>query len=164
MLSSSSPALAVSPVKRSMTVVALLGALMVAGPLAPAWAQTSGKIPPSQGTAMNRAESVEQRITSLHAELKITPAQESDWKAVAQAMRDEAAAMQKLAADKQSQPSMTAVEDLQTYADFAQAHVDGLKNIISSFQTLYDSMPAAQKKLADQVFQNSQRQRAAHAG
>jgi hypothetical protein len=30
--------------------------------------------------------------------------------------------------------------------------VDGLKNLISSFETLYNSMPDAQKKIADQVF------------
>ena len=58
---------------------------------------------------------------------------------------------------------MTAMDDLQTYATFAQAHVDGLKNLIASFQTLYDAMPAPQKKLADQVFDSSRgRRNAAH--
>ena len=53
--------------------------------------------------------------------------------------------------------SMTAVEDLKTYQKFAQAHVDGLKNLISAFSTLYDAMPDAQKKIADQVFLTSGR-------
>ena len=48
--------------------------------------------------------------------------------------------------------NMTAVEDLKTYQKFAQAHVDGLKNLISSFDTLYAAMPDAQKKIADEVF------------
>ena len=48
--------------------------------------------------------------------------------------------------------SMNAVEDLTTYQDFSQANLDGLKNLISSFKTLYDSMPADQKKNADGVF------------
>jgi periplasmic protein CpxP/Spy len=47
---------------------------------------------------------------------------------------------------------MSAVEDLKTYQKFAQAHVDGLKNLISAFGTLYDAMPDAQKKIADKVF------------
>ena len=49
---------------------------------------------------------------------------------------------------------MTAVQDLTGYAKFGQAHVDGLKNPISSFNTLYNSMPDPQKKVADQVFQS----------
>jgi hypothetical protein len=52
---------------------------------------------------------------------------------------------------------MSAVDDLNTYEKFAQAHVDGLKNLISSFKTLYTAMPDAQKKNADQVFKTSGR-------
>jgi periplasmic protein CpxP/Spy len=47
------------------------------------------------------------------------------------------------------------VQDLQSYQQFAQAHVDGLKNLTAAFSTLYDAMPDAQKKVADQVFQTS---------
>jgi hypothetical protein len=50
---------------------------------------------------------------------------------------------------------MSAVDDLTTYEKFAQAHVDGLKNLISSFRVLYTAMPDAQKKTADEVFKNS---------
>ncbi len=48
--------------------------------------------------------------------------------------------------------SMTALEDLNSYQKFAQAHVDGLKNLIASFKTLYSAMPEAQRKVADDVF------------
>jgi hypothetical protein len=48
---------------------------------------------------------------------------------------------------------MTAVEDLVTYEKFAKAHVEGLKTLTSSFETLYKAMPAEQKKNADEVFQ-----------
>jgi hypothetical protein len=113
-----------------------------------------------------KAETVEQRISSLHTALKITPQEEADWTSVAQAMRENAAAMQKLAADNtvQAPQSMTAVDDLKTYQKFAQAHVDGLKNLTSSFETLYNSMPDAQKKVADQVFQSSRHQGASKHG
>ena len=50
---------------------------------------------------------------------------------------------------------MTAVGDLKMYQKFAQAHVDGLKNLISSFDKLYAGMPDAQKKIADEVFSSS---------
>jgi len=142
-------------VKRSPALSALLGVAMLASPLAPALAQSSTTTPAHQSRAAMRAETVDQRIATLHAELKITPEEESDWKAVAQTMRDNAAAMEKLASEKASQQGMTAVEDLQTYEQFAQAHVDGLKSLSTSFETLYNSMPEQQKKIADQVFQNS---------
>ena len=80
-------------------------------------------------------------------------------------MRDNAAAMAKLAAEKSTVAphSMTAVQDLTNYEEFAQAHVDGLKNLISSFETLYDAMPDPQKKVADEVFQRFGRRRGGSA-
>jgi protein CpxP len=150
---------------RSVAIAALLGATFLAGPLTAAradsvaapiqLAQTGLHQAAAEATG-TQAETVEQRITNLHTALKITPAEEADWNNVAQAMRENAAAMQKLAAEKTTQApqSMTAVQDLQAYEKFAQAHVDGLKNLISSFDTLYNSMPDPQKKVADQVFQS----------
>jgi hypothetical protein len=103
-----------------------------------------------------QAETVEQRIANLRTALKITQDEDVKWNSVAQAMRENAAAMQKLAAEKTAKDpqTLTAVQDLRAYEKFAQAHVDGLKNLISSFETLYASMPDPQKKLADQVFQS----------
>jgi protein CpxP len=157
------------PITRSVAIAALLGATILAGPLTVARAdgisaasiQLAQAVPPqvaaTPATAETKAETVEQRITSLHAALNITAPEESDWSNVAQAMRDNAAAMQKLVTEKMAQApaDMTAVDDLNTYVKFAQAHVDGLKNLTSSFDTLYKSMPDAQKKIADQVFANS---------
>jgi cell division protein FtsX len=116
----------------------------------------SSKSQSAKDATSNKPETVEERITSLHAELKITPDEETNWNAVAQAMRENASAMEKLIAEKKSEApqSMTAVEDLKSYSEFAQAHVDGLKNLTASFSTLYDAMPDQQKKLADQVFRN----------
>jgi chromosome segregation ATPase len=121
-----------------------------------------------ESRAEMKAETVDQRIASLHEKLKITPAEEADWNAVAQTMRDNADAMEKLATTKDSQSAkqMTAIEDLQTYSQFAQAHVDHLKKLTSVFETLYNSMPEQQKKLADEVFANSRHESetAQHAG
>jgi periplasmic protein CpxP/Spy len=156
-----------APTARSIAMTALLGASFLATPLTAAYA--ADPAPPAQqsgaDTAETQAETVEQRITNLHAELKITPAEEAKWNGVAQAMRENAAAMEKLAASKitQAPSSKTAVEDLKGYEKFAQAHVDGLKNLISSFETLYASFPDDQKKNADEVFQTfGQKGRASH--
>ncbi len=113
-----------------------------------------------------KPETVEERIASLHTALQITPNEEKRWDGVAKAMRDNAAAMEKLAADKSTQASqgMTAVDDLKIYEKFARAHVAGLKHLNVSFEKLYDLMPAPQKKVADDVFQNfGHREGAAHS-
>jgi protein CpxP len=147
-----------APLVRSVAITALLGATMLATPLAAtrALAQTAATTAAATSTE-TKGETVEQRITTLHASLKITPDEEKSWNGVAQAMRENAAAMDKLVATNRTTPpqSMTAVEDLRSYQQFAQAHVDGLKNLTSAFSTLYDTMPDGQKKNADEVFQTS---------
>ena len=74
-------------------------------------------------------------------------------------MRENAINMDTLiAANRKTPPQdMTAVDDLKSYQKHAQAHVDGLKNLIASFETLYAAMPDAQKKVADDVFRKPNR-------
>ena len=146
---------------RSVAIAALMGATMLASPLTAAWAQNAPvKTVAATDATQSKGQTVEQRITDLHAALKITPAEETQWNGVAQAMRENAAAMDKLVATNRTTPPqhMSAVEDLKTYQKFAQAHVDGLKNLTSAFGTLYDAMPDAQKKVADEVFSTSGRE------
>ncbi len=156
----------VFPMLRRPAVVALLaGASVLATPLAAsAQAMQNGATTTASSNststgmadrAEQKAETIDQRITKLHADLKITQSEEADWSKVAQVMRDNAANMEKLASEeKQSTEPKTAPEDLKTYAKFAQAHVDGLKSLSAAFDTLYGAMPADQKKNADEVFQN----------
>jgi hypothetical protein len=115
---------------------------------------TQDKAEAAAGATQGKSETVDDRITSLHSALKITPAEETRWNAVAQAMRENAAAIDKVATEAQAKPpqSTTAVEDLRLYQRFADAHANGLKNLISSFTSLYNAMPEAQKKTADSVF------------
>ena len=148
------------PLRRSMAIVTLAGASLALG-LVGASAQTSTatkpgstKPPAAAAATSSKPQTVEQRITMLKSALKITPDQEPKWDKVATAMRENAAAMDKLVKDKRAKTDITAVDDLKTYQDFTQAHLDGLKNLTSAFESLYDSMPADQKKNADQVFHN----------
>jgi hypothetical protein len=144
---------------RSVAIAALLGATLYASPLTAAPADGAATTPTQMTNrhhaAMARKETIEQRISHLHKALKITPDEEANWNSVAQAMRENAAATQKLIDERTAQDphSMTAVDDLRAYEKFAQAHVDSLKNLTSSFETLYNSMPDPQKKVADHVFQ-----------
>lgn len=154
---------------RSVAITALLSAPLVAAPLSVFAAEpgATGAAPsmPSKSTASaeTKASGVEQQITQLHSQLKVTSEQESKWNSVAQAMRDSAANMQKMMAEKQQQgaSNLTAVDDLETNQQFVQAHLDGLKNFTSAFKTLYDSMSDPQKKNADQVFAKMNRPQSA---
>ncbi len=101
-------------------------------------------------------ETIDQRIAMLHWTLKITPAEESQWSAVAQVMRANDAAMRDLVAstkaERSASTSVTALDELKTYERFNRAHLDGLKDLLASFETLYTAMPDSQKAVADHVF------------
>ena len=149
-----------APVARTFAIASLTGAALLAGSVAPAWAQTAdskdSKTPPAAAAATSTTpETVEQRIVTLKTALKITPDQEPKWTAVAQAMRDSSVQMEKLVATKRAIPpeKTTAVDDLKTYQEFTEVRLDGLKKVNSTFKSLYDSMPAEQKKNADMVFE-----------
>ncbi len=156
-----------NPFLRSAAIATLMGAALLASHLPAARADnvtstaiqlTQAASPPAQAAdaaAETKAETVEDRIANLHTTLQITPAEDAKWNNVAQAMRENAANMEKLVAANRLTPpqNMTAVGDLKTYEKFAQAHVKGLKNLIASFSKLYAAMPDAQRKNADAVFQ-----------
>lgn len=143
---------------RIITLSGLAGLALVASPLASVAADNipGAAAAPMVATPEVRRETVDQRIASLHTSLDITPSEESDWNGVTKAMRESAGVMEKLMAEKSAKgpASMTALDDLKTYQKFAEAHAEGLRKLTSSFARLYKSMPDAQKKVADQVFQD----------
>jgi periplasmic protein CpxP/Spy len=100
-----------------------------------------------------RDAAVEQHIADLHAKLKITSGEESKWKEVAETMRENAKDLDR-AIDKReaSMGSATAIDDLNSYAEIAQAHANGVKKLASAFSGLYSMMSDDQKKEADEVF------------
>jgi Spy/CpxP family protein refolding chaperone len=141
---------------RSVSIAAIIAAALA---VMPALASAQAASPPatSSGAAAPAVKpatnSVEARIKSLHDQLKITSAEEPQWDAVAQAMRDSANNTATLITDRAKQAkSMTAIDDLHSYRAILQSHVDGIDKLTSAFETLYASMPDAQKKNADAVF------------
>src|SRR4029450_326857 len=148
-----------APVARSFAIASLTGAALLAVSVTPTWAHTPDsktQPPPAAAPATStKAETVEQRIVTLKTALKITPDQEPKWTAVAQAMRDSSVQMEKLVATKRAIPpeKTTAVDDLKTYQEFTEVRLEGLKKVNSTFKSLYDSLPAGQKKNADMVFE-----------
>jgi hypothetical protein len=104
---------------------------------------------------------VEARIKNMHETLKITQNQEEQWAKVAQVMRDNAKSLDALTQSRfDHSKTMTAVEDLKSYAEITDAHADGIKRFTPVFATLYDGMSDAQKKDADSMFRHGGRKMA----
>lgn len=137
------------------------------------------------GAAMfDRTDHIEGRIAFLKAELKITDAQNAQWEAVAKALRDQSAAMTKLREDfraargaarkeaagrKEKDQALTAPEVLARREQMRELHAkaiavraEGQKQFAAAFTTLYDSMSAEQKKIADSLFARGGHARFAH--
>ena len=132
------------------TTRAMLAALLLAAPPMAARAATTPATPVAP---------VEQRITALHGQLKITPDEEPAWAAVAQAMRDNVTGVEKLNAEhaRDVPEKITALQHMQTYEAYARQHLQGLEALDAAFEKLYVAMPPAQQAVADKVFLASRR-------
>jgi periplasmic protein CpxP/Spy len=118
-------------------------------------AQTSA-VTATGATASTQADArVEQHIKQLHDQLKITSAEEQQWAVVAQTMRDNAAQIDQLITKREARDTMSALEDLDSYAQITQANSDGVKKLAAVFAPLYNAMPDDQKRNADKVFAES---------
>jgi len=127
------------------------GVVRGATPLPPA-AQTS-PMASHPVAGKNAEERVEGRIKELHAQLHITPAEESQWNEFAEAMRENARDMDQAFMQRAQQfPTMNAVQNMQSYEQISEQHAQRVQKLVPAFQKLYDAMPDQQKRLADQVF------------
>jgi hypothetical protein len=135
---------------------AVSGPSGTAGP-APGTGTPPGAPTPKNGARPSALDPMAQRINYLHQRLRITPAQEPLWATVAQVMRDNATALAPLLRQQlQATQGGDAIDMLSAGANLDAAQLDGLRKFIDAFQPLYDSMPDAQKKIADYVFRRSQ--------
>ena len=96
------------------------------------------------------APNVEANIASLRQKLQITPAQEAQFSAVANVMRDNARAG--ASAPHQPPANATAVDDLRAEIQYDEVELAGLKRLLPALEALYSTLSPAQKKTADAVF------------
>lgn len=121
----------------------------------PARSPTGTKKPVVKAAADSDSDEdrIESRIKHLHDKLAITTAQEDAWNKVAVVMQANAEKMTTLVKDRaENAKTMTAVDNLQSYAEIAGAHEDGTRKLIPVFKSLYDGMSEDQKKMADTEF------------
>jgi protein CpxP len=105
------------------------------------------------GGKMNR--NIEDRIAYLHAQLKITPAEETQWTAFADVMRSNAETMGQLYRQRSEMTNESALDNMKQYEQITQAHADGMQKLVAAFEPLYSSMSPEQKKLADTTFRHT---------
>lgn len=145
---------------KTVVAAALTSAFLIGGAYAdspgssPAMAPSSGASTDSMAkSGAKRDMAIENHIKDLHAQLQITPAEETQWAAVAKTMRDSAIETDKAIAKREALVnSASAVDNLHAYGDIATAHAEGVKRLAEAFAPLYASMPDDQKKVADAVF------------
>ncbi len=133
-----------------LSAFAALAAPPLAGdPTAP----PAAKMQPSRGHM--KFDGIEQRIADLHAKLKITPEQQPQWDQFAQVMRDNAHDMEgTFKARIKAMPSMTATQNMKSYAELAASHARNVEKLVPVFQALYDTMSEDQKRAADEIFRD----------
>jgi hypothetical protein len=153
-------------------VAAFAAALITLSP-PPSYAQTASAPAPGVKSAASgtvtpiraHRETVEARIQDLHQRLGITAAQEPQWQTVAQAMRENAAAVARVAKERHDkQASMTAMDDLRSFEALTAAQADGARKLTAAFEPLYASMSDEQKKDADAIFARRARPHRHRAG
>jgi protein CpxP len=151
---------------RTATALGLAGAL-IALPLGPAGrgaaASDPGQFQLAQAGAPQRApgkppaaapqqaDPVERQIADLQKKLQITAAQQPQFDAFAQIMRENAQAIDAAMRQQEQNRGPNAVEALRASAQFAEAEAEGLKRLVPALQSLYDSLSDQQKRLADSV-------------
>jgi hypothetical protein len=147
---------------RTPFLAAALFAGVAAVGVAPALAQTASG--PANSTAaptearhhamgrMMSGQFVDGRIAFLKAELKITPAEETQWQQVAAAMRENAKELDRtITTARQSRATMDAVQRLELREQFAKVRADNDARLLAAFRPLYASLSPEQQQMASQL-------------
>lgn len=95
-------------------------------------------------------QNIEANIASLHQRLQITPAQEPQFNAVANVMRENARA--EASAPAQPAANATAIDDLRAFIKYSEVELAGYRRLLPVLEALYATLSPLQKRTADAVF------------
>ena len=110
----------------------------------------SGQVLFAQAQPAQPRQNVEASISELHQRLQITPAQEAQFGAVANVMRENARA--EASAPQQPPANASAVDDLRAFIRYSEIEITGLKKMLPALEALYATLSPAQRRAADAVF------------
>jgi periplasmic protein CpxP/Spy len=135
------------------TSVAAFGLAPAFGQAMPAPANSAAAQAAAHHNKMPRmlpGQLVDGRIAFLRTELKITPAQEADWRQVAAAMRQNADALdQQITTTRQHHPNMDAIQRLTLRGEFAKLRADNDARLLTALKPLYASLTPQQQQMAN---------------
>lgn len=100
----------------------------------------------------NPSAMADARNAYLKSELKITPAQESAWKAFADQVKQQAEAMQVWRTTGQGGPQASAPERLELRNQIMKKRLEQMEKSAAAFKDLYAVLTPEQKALVDQRF------------
>ena len=104
-------------------------------------------------TSMGRLTKAGRDPRTPSSQLGITEAQMPLWTAFAQAMRDNAASTDALFSQRaHAVTSMSAVDNMHSYAQIARAYADNTERLATAFDSLYASLTDTQRQAADTLF------------
>lgn len=130
-------------------------AFFALGAAAPLPAAAAGRSVPAQAQSRPQPQeappvlNLETQIAELHKKLGITAAQEPQFKAFANVMRENA---QTMAHQPPPPANPSAVDALRFAVHAGELELDGMKKLLPPFQALYASLTPAQQKAADAAF------------
>lgn len=133
--------------RHSIAVLACFSALGIAGYASAAWGH--GPCGP-----MMSKHSMEQRLDTLHAELKLNPAQEKAWKAYTDHFIQQRDAMyaQRQNMDRTRLDKLTAPERAEKMLEIHKQRGEFLEQNVANLKAFYNTLNAEQKKVVDRDF------------
>lgn len=148
-----------NPAGLLIAAAALLLPLSAAAQPAPPPPATAAPAPAAPPTPEAAADA---RLNALQAQLHITDAQMPQWKAFAQAMRQNASSTDALFRQRaQSVTNMSALDNMKSYAQIARAYADSTQALAEAFEPLYVALNDQQRHTIDALFHSEAAKNAA---
>ena len=136
--------------ERFVAAAWLFGCLSIAASPQIATAGMPPKVLLVQAQPPAQPQNAEANIASLHQRLQITPAQETQFNAVANVLRQNARAE---ASAPQSPPAnASAVDHLRAEIQYDEVELAGMKRFLPALEALYATLSPAQRQTADAIF------------
>jgi hypothetical protein len=136
--------------KRFTAVAWLFGGLLIAGSHQIAAAGMPPEVLLVQAQPPAQPQNVEANIASLHQRLQITPAQEAQFNAVANIMRQNARA--ETSAPQSPPANASAIDHLRAEIQYDEVELAGMKRFLPALEALYATLSPAQRQTADAIF------------
>ena len=142
------------PCVRSLAMICLQVPMVVAISGCGAPASTQQAQPPLAAPAFAQASpaEVDTELRKLHDQLRITPAQETQWNSLSQELKDASRKMQQTeAARSQTAASMRGMDEMKSREQIMQARMDAMHKIRPKAEQMYSSMSPEQQHMWDNV-------------